>query len=233
MGWRPTHITREQAVRAVVQVARWNGHDSPSESMPLRDRRRSLDVIGFRSDLRMLFKLYDPDDGFPNPVKTSGFLPSEYEQSQARTLGDLVDLFGDYIALAEQAHGRFELDLGFYGGDRRVDKGMSEPQYHEGAWYESGEIRLARESLRAAISRSKPVLARLYFDMRLDMQELEDLGLIFGAAKRVGSPDIEAAWNVYEATSEDHVDEVIYVRAIVNAAVGIGQDTDTIEVKTR
>lgn len=64
----------------------------------------------------MLFKLYDPDDPHDS-AKTSRFLPSEYEQSHARTLGDLVDLFGDYIALREQAHGRFELALGFFGGD--------------------------------------------------------------------------------------------------------------------
>ena len=50
--------------------------------------------------------------------------------------------------------------------------------------------------------------------------------LVLKAARRVANPDIEAALSVYDACSEDHPDEVSYVRAIVNAALGITTEDD-------
>ena len=55
------------------------------------------------------------------------------------------------------------------------------------------------------------------------MSDLQDAlaETIVNAARRVANPDYEAALSVYDARSEDHPDEVSYVRAIVDAALGI------------
>ena len=58
--------------------------------------------------------------------------------------------------------------------------------------------------------------------------ELNEIGstlnhwpLIVEAARRVANLDYKAALSVYDARSEDHPDEVSYVRAIINTALGI------------
>lgn len=100
--WEPAHISRDQTMSRILELAVRAGYEDPDVSTPIAD--------SYSSEFRLLldevmreFRLFKPGEIF-NVQKSAPFRLSETEIEQISVIGDLVDPLGKYIRKAHEAH---------------------------------------------------------------------------------------------------------------------------------
>lgn len=108
VAWEPNHISREDLVAKILELAVNAGYEDPDLSTRLIDERGESDYpyqqfLNLYNEIRVEFRLWSPGEAFDSE-KSAPFRLSSEEIKSLCVIGDFIDPLGKYIHKSHEAH---------------------------------------------------------------------------------------------------------------------------------